>query len=70
MSFLTDALADTALKKLSAHMKKEGVKAYLATFDENGEFNTKALNDDFVIMSKGEFDEMKTKYFQLLHNGK
>lgn len=68
MSFLTDALADTALKKLSAHMKKEGIRAYLATFDDNGEFNTKALNNDFVIMSKAEFQEMKQKYFEILHN--
>lgn len=68
MSFLTDTLAETALKKLSSHMKKEGITAYLASFDENGEFTTRAINNEQMIMSKADFNEMKQKYFELLHN--
>ena len=69
-NFLMNTLAETALKKLVGHMKKEGIKAYLATVNEAGEIDAKPISDEMVILTKKDFDEMKTKYFNLLHNGK
>jgi hypothetical protein len=70
MSFLTDAIANTALSKLKSHMNDENISAYIARLDSNGEFTTEPIKGEFVILSKADFDEMKYQYFNLLHNGK
>ena len=68
-NFLMNTLAETALKKLVGHMKKEGIKAYLATVNEAGEIDAKPVSEEMVILKKSDFEEMKQKYFQLLYNG-
>ena len=70
MSFLTDAIANTALSKLKSHMNDENISAYIARLDSKGEFTTEPIKGEFVILSKTDFNEMKSKYFNLLHNGK
>ena len=64
-NFLMNTLAETALKKLVGHMKKEGITAYLATINEAGEIDAKPINDEMVIIKKIDLETMK----KLLING-
>lgn len=64
-NFLMNTLAETALKKLVGHMKKEGIKAYLATINEAGEIDAKPISDEMVIIKKIDLETMK----KLLING-
>lgn len=64
-NFLMNTLAETALKKLVGHMKKEGIKAYLATINEAGEIDAQPISDDVVVLKKSDFEQMKN----LIKNG-
>lgn len=64
---MTDLLLDTLLKKLKKSMLKDGINAYIAEIDENGELKATPIKGKYKIIPLNEFEVLQNLIKKYTH---